>query len=113
MITFDDGPAIRVMLTLWRAPEYLRVVRLSDAGKFTWDALDQLDDSPRPREVLLAYRRLGYGRLHLKMAKPHRSGWRIRATYAFVEPQPDDATMRDVKLWRAWCYEQKARDSNV
>ena len=51
MTTFIDGPAKGQHLALKRAPRFLRVV-VAD-GK--WDALDQIEDEPRPGELVYAY----------------------------------------------------------
>lgn len=45
MTTFTDGPAAETVLELRRAPKFLRVVRDADG---TVDALDQLNDTPKP-----------------------------------------------------------------
>lgn len=105
MTTFLDGPAAHVMLTLQRAPLFLRVV----AGgllKDKWDALDQLDDHPAPTEALYAYRLAGKpGMCHVDRSRG-RSSWYTIAQYAFVLEQPADEIMRDTKAWRVWCLAQ-------
>ena len=52
---FIDGPAKGVVLDLERTPHYLRVVH--DSETWQWDALDQLDDEPKPTETIFVYRR--------------------------------------------------------
>lgn len=75
-----------------------------EAGKF--DALDQPEDAPKVSEKLHAYRIVGTpGWCHINRGGG-RGGMYTVATYQFVETQPDDKTMRDTDLWRAWCYEQ-------
>lgn len=51
MTTFKDGPAEGRTLLLRRAPTLLRVVQ--EDGEF--DALDQLNDEPGPRESIYCY----------------------------------------------------------
>jgi hypothetical protein len=101
MINFLDGPALDAVLDLQRAPKLLRVV-ISPAGEV--DALDQLDDEPKPREKLYAYQRIGEPtQMHLRCSKPKRSGWYMSARYRLVQDQPIDAVMRDNKAWQEWC----------
>lgn len=116
MTKFQDGPAAGQLLELRRAPTFLRVVRdptyasaACKRGRSEWDALDQLDDAPRPGEVLLAYRKVGdEGSMHLLGTRNGRrfGRWIVRATYRLCEAQPDDSVMRDTGRWRAWCQEQ-------
>lgn len=101
---FADGPAAGVVLMLRRAPLYLRVTFDRRARMDPWDALDALDDVPKPGEDLIAYRRVG-----LRGSVFVRPGGRFAlARYAAVDPQPDDRTMRAVDPWRAWCQAQAA-----
>jgi len=114
MVTFTDGPAASTVLQLRRAPPFLRVVRPpGDApGEEEWDALDQPEDEPRPDETVFAYRRVGKaGSVHLCVRGKGRgrSGWYATGEYAFVEPQPDEATLRETAAWRAWCESQAAK----
>lgn len=110
MTTKFNGPASGIRLTLRRAPLFLRLV-LDAAGK--WDALDQPDDEPGPSEEIHAYRKVsddGGGFMdYTDRATGRRKGFAFQsATYAFVDPQPDDATLRDTEKWRAWCLAQVA-----
>lgn len=103
MLTFSGGPADGVTLDLGRAPLFLRVV----VGPGGVDALDQLDDAPSPAESISVYRRNGeVGRVHLQMAGPggrgRRCRWELCGEYAFMDEQPDDATLRDQASWREW-----------
>ena len=54
MIQFLDGPAAGHPMRLRRAPIFLRVVVDEKTGEV--DALDQINDSPRPGEAMHAYR---------------------------------------------------------
>ncbi len=98
MTTFIDGPAKGKYLSLKVARTYLRVTE----SKGVWDALDLPTDEPRPDEKLYLYR------LHenLGMCRINRGGGRGGfypiASYRFVEPQPDDATMRSTIRWQTW-----------
>lgn len=103
MTRFLDGPAMGTTLFLRRAPHYLRVVQGPDGptAPGTVDALDQLDDTPSASERITAYEMVGEpGYMHVRMRKGggvYRGG-----TYRMVAEQPDDATLRDAGLWRAW-----------
>jgi hypothetical protein len=104
MVNFTGGPAAGESLILRRAPLLLRVVR-SAAGE--WDALDMLDDAPKPRESVHVYRMVAdRGAMHLSYRTPGgyrrgtRSAW---ADYAYLADQPADADVRDTARWRAWC----------
>lgn len=99
MTRFLDGPAAGVVLMLRRAPVYIRVVR----GR-QWDALDQLDDTPEPDELVTAYQRVGNaGTVHIDFTRK-RSAWFATATYRVVPDQPPDRVVRSTYLWRAWCW---------
>lgn len=104
MIRFVDGPAANVVLMLKRAPLFLRVVR-AIGGE--WDALDQLEDGPKPDEAITAYKRRGpAGECHIRAAKRAASGWYAMGEYAVIDLQPADDILRDTAKWRGWCYEQ-------
>jgi hypothetical protein len=61
---FIDGPAAGTVLSLKRSPLFLRAVQDPLDGK--WDALDQLDDAPRPGERIVVYRKTeDRGMVHL------------------------------------------------
>jgi hypothetical protein len=101
---FVDGPAAGQCLSLRRAPLFLRVVVNRYGREKTWDALDQLHDTPAAGEDLFAYRKVeDGGSIHLYRSPRRLSGWYAMAKYALIEPQPDDRTMRDTEKWRAWC----------
>lgn len=107
MIRFVDGPAAEALLMLKRAPLFLRVVFNTEEQQ--WDALDQLIDKPKAADAIFVYRRQGDANVAMIdwTEKGRRVGGRFAsATYSYVEPQPDDATMRDTKLWREWCWAQ-------
>lgn len=100
MTHFEGGPAHGQTLMLKRSPFFLRVVE--DKGAF--DALDQLDDQPRPGEKLYAYRREGEARMvHVNTGRKPGGGFYPMATYRFMTPQPSESDMADRDLWRQWC----------
>lgn len=108
MIVFRGGRADRLRLNLRRAPLYLRVAFSRVTGE--WDALDQLGDTPGPKERVYVYRRVGEAsRFHVKYAgrSRHLSGWHADAVYEPVAEPPDDATARGTESWRAWCVERQ------
>jgi hypothetical protein len=107
MTKFTDGPAAGVVLSLHRAPLYLRVVRDTD-GKV--DALDQLDDRPEIDEEVFAYALTeNRGIVHIN-ARDNRGrrcgGFFPMTTYQLAITQPTDKTMRDSKAWGEWALGQ-------
>lgn len=105
MTRFIDGPAKGATLFLSRAPHFLRVVQGPDgpttAGDI--DPLDQLDDTPRSTERVTAYEMVsGPRHMHVNRGR-NGCGWYRGGDYRMVVEQPDDATMRNTGLWRAWC----------
>lgn len=103
MITFSDGPADGISLTLTRAPLYLRVVQ---SDKEVFDALDQLDDKPALDERVYAYKRTSeVTSVHTlsQDARGRRVGrWHVRAQYQFIPIQPTQEVLRDGTLWVGW-----------
>lgn len=51
-------------------------------------------------------------RVHIKMSPKSASGYYAMADYRLVEPQPEDAVMRDAGRWQSWCWELKRKDSS-
>lgn len=103
MILLLNGPASGKMLSLRRAPRYLRVVIDQDGSI---DALDQLDDQPKPTEVVYVYVLAsdvsrGFACTRGKGCDPILS-----AEYMFRPQQPEDATLRDRCAWQRWCIAQ-------
>lgn len=99
--SFLDGPAKGVHLSLGRAPCLLRVVH--DPGKNAWDALDQLDDCPAPRESVHVYRLVDPpGMMHISRRPRSQSSWETIAEYRLFEQQPGDDVLRDTHLWQEW-----------
>jgi len=104
MITFLDGPAAREHLMCRRAPLFLRVVFNPRKRSDAWDALDQLNDQPKPSEQLHAYVRESPATwMHIKGTRKCTSGIYAVARYRLCETQPPDAVMRDTGLWQQWC----------
>lgn len=112
MIRFLDGPAAGVALFLKRAPVYLRAVMAHDDGQSVeWDALDQLDDTPKDSEGVVAYKRVGsVGWVHIDRSNPRRGEWYRIGEYKLCAEQPAEEDMRDTARWRAWCVAQQGRD---
>lgn len=106
MLTFLDGPAEGEVLACHRAPAYLRVVQ-SLGGK--WDALDQLEDEPAPRETIHVYARQGADPppiVHLNMGSIREgSGFYPLADYRH-RADVDGESVRDTEAWREWCRAQ-------
>lgn len=102
MTTFINGPAVGVSLLLQRAPLYLRVVQGPDG---TWDALDQLGDTPKSDETIVVYEMVGEpSRMHVQRREGGRRvcGWYEGGSYRLIVPQPDDTAVRATSAWRAW-----------
>lgn len=98
MTHFIDGPAKAQHLMLKRSPFFLRVTW---NGK-EFDALDQLGDRPRPKELLYVYYRSGNtGVAHIRMTKG--SGFYPISEYRFCEPQPEQPVLHDETRFDAWC----------
>ena len=106
MTTFTNGPAAGQTLMLQQAPLFLRVVCDSTGLLPKWDALDHPYDKPEPRETLTAYRRVGDPTwMHVKAQK--RSGVFHGGKYELLDPQPDEAVMRDNRQWATWVEEHE------
>lgn len=104
--TFIGGPAHGVTLTFKRHPPFLRVV-CDRAGKF--DVLDQLADTPGADETIHAYILAEKPKAMGMIDSKDYSGPFGRASYRFIEEQPDDAAMRDTQRWRDWCRAEAGR----
>jgi len=104
MTTFLDGPAQGQTLTLSRAPYFLRAV--VNGGK--WDALDKLDDEPKPSEMIFVYECVGepgFAFVDGRDANGRRRGYRcVIASYRYRTNQPPDDVLRDPKKWPEWFY---------
>jgi hypothetical protein len=104
--TFEDGPARGQTLELKRAPRFLRVCRAPD---LTFDALDLMEDTPKPEETLIAYERTEgrtVGFIDYGGKDRHKSGPFTSCRYRMIAEQPDDAVMRDGARWRQWCVDR-------
>lgn len=114
MVNLKDGPAEGVSLVLRRAPIYLRVTfnhrvanRVCSRGSSErkWDALDQLDDEPKPHETVWVYKRVTPPtRYHMKAGRS--SGWYVMADYRLHSVQPPDHVTRSNAEWQAWSWLQ-------
>lgn len=111
MIRFHDGPADGATLDLKRCPVLLRATfEQTLCGADGFDALDQVDDEPRPDEQIAVYLlRARPTTAHVLYSKPRggrRGAWLLTADYDYYGVQADDAVLRDNERWRAWCREQ-------
>ena len=101
MSRFADGPAAGVFLAIARAPLFLRVVK-ADGGE--WDALDQLDDQPRPGETITVYLRASEPALiHVDLSNPRRGYWMQSAEYRVLVQQPPRDRIDGTENWQEWC----------
>lgn len=98
MTRFIDGPAKGKTLMLKRAPMMLRVV-VDHRGEV--DALDMLDDFPRPDEQCHAYVLTGPPMMAFINGTKCRGRYPV-AEYRLVQPQPDQLVMRDEQEWARW-----------
>lgn len=112
MTRFLDGPAANVTLSLARVPIALRVVERGDGSARSFDALDRLDDSPKPDETIHVYVLVGQpGWMH--MDGRDRNGRRFSrtvqtGTYRFFET-PRDEDVREAGAWRDWVEANRTR----
>jgi hypothetical protein len=99
VISFREGPAHAKVLTLQRAPEYLRVVQGPDGI----DALDMLEDTPADDETVHVYRRVGDPSVAFVCGRGRGrvSGRVMMAEYVWM-PEVDGEPLRDTEAWRAW-----------
>lgn len=105
---------LRGSLRLCRSPKFLRFVMVGGDWE-TLDALDQLDDTPKPEETVLAAALRETGTVHIDFTRNGRrcGEWLKTATYALVEKQPAQDVLRDTSAWRAWCVAQEAESKVV
>lgn len=110
-VRFLDGPAAGQSLGLRRVPIFLRVVIDRETGKV--DALDQLDDVPRPTEEVHVYEgdrsTLFALRGDIIVCVRGADGMQQAATGSgeyHYRPDVDGETVRDTEAWRAWCRAQ-------
>lgn len=102
MVRVLDGPARGAVLSLRRAPMYMRVV-IDPHGKV--DALDQVDDVPEPGETVHVYARLRGTRSQVSV-RP--GGCYETGDYEHM-PDVEAERLRDTDAWRAWAREQPDR----
>jgi hypothetical protein len=103
VIRFVDGPASEVVLTLKRAPLFLRVVRNSRTRE--WDGLDQLADTPGADEQIFVYLRLGEaGWMHINRGRKG-SGIYAMGSYRYYRHE-DGTDLGDNAKWQSWCWRQ-------
>lgn len=109
MTRFLDGPAEGVTLMLRRAPVFLRAVK--GAGD-TWDALDQLQDTPEAHEAVYVYALDGEpGWMHVCRSRGQGGRYTV-ASYRLVSPQPPDTVLRTTSEWREWTAAEYAKQGH-
>jgi len=106
MAKFLDGPAAGVSLSLRRAPMLLRVVQNRETK--TWDALDQLTDSPADNEDIYLYyiHPESFFKAHVCRSPRRLSGWLEEADYSLLPAtllRIDEEILRDQEVYAAWC----------
>ena len=105
MITFIDGPAAGNALDLQRTPVFLRVVIDKDG---TVEALDQLDDKPRPSEAIHVYRIIGQPGRGIACSRGKGCRPFMVAEYRLWCKQPRGTEARDNAKWKEWASLQAA-----
>jgi hypothetical protein len=102
MTRFLDGPAEGVTLLLKRAPFFLRAVQAKDG---TWDALDQLTDTPRSDETIAVYQvtaEPGWVHICSRGRNGFGGGRYVTAEYRLASDPPSADVARDATSWREW-----------
>jgi hypothetical protein len=101
---FVGGPLDGMSLDIGRAPHYLRVV-VDEQGNV--DALDELDDVPRPGERVAVYVRPGESEaMHVDYRDGKRAArWIVNAAYVHLA-DVEGEDLRDTAAWRAWVRAQ-------
>jgi len=107
-----DFPTFRGPIMLERAPKFLRFICAGLLSSGKWDALDQLDDVPKPDEQVFAARLHREGTVHIdRVVKRKKVGeWIKTADYRMIDDGPPEAVLRDNDAWRAWCIERNAAE---
>ena len=102
MMILKDGPAAGSYMAL-RAPLYLRAVV---GPKDTPDVLNELEDSPGPREWVSVYRQVSMsGQVRLRLSRPSRCVLVTMCEYEHL-PDIDGQALRDTDAWREWVLAQ-------
>ena len=110
MVRLIDGPAADVELELRRAPEFLRVVINFNAEV---DALDQLDDEPKPSEKIYVYRLTGEPSHGIACSRGKGCKPFVAADYSLYRQQPPDWIVRNQENWRRWAMAAHDREARV
>ncbi len=104
MSKFHQGPADGKLLSIARAPRFLRVV-VGPNNKV--DALDQVDDTPTDQEEIHVYEiQTQPVQAFVDGKDPvtgRRFGRRVEiADYAYFPQQPQDHEVRTTDAWHKW-----------
>lgn len=104
MTTFTDGPAAGTVLSLRRAPIFIRAVQ---NRKGEWDALDQQDDEPKAGETVHIYILKDMATwMHLLIRGKGKAGGGFYAVAEYRYLETNDQ-VRDVAAWRAWVDDRR------
>lgn len=101
MTTFSDGPAKGQHLNLKRTPIYLRVVEENG----TWDALNEVEDEPKPSETVHVYLMSKHlGTCHINAGRG-RGGFYNIVEYRHLDVQVPQQILRNGDQWTKWVNE--------
>lgn len=104
------GVKIKKTICLSRSPIFLRFVMVGTDWE-TLDALDQVTDTPRENERVLAAVKSDESTVHIdRVLNGRRCGeWRRMVTYELVKEQPSQELLRDSTQWQQWVQEEWKR----
>lgn len=110
-----DYPTFKGPITVERIPKFLRFTCAGPLSSGNWDALDQLEDVPKPDEHVFAARLHSTSKVHIdRVVKRKRVGeWITTAEYRMIDDGPPEAVLRDNEAWRAWCLQRVADDGET
>lgn len=106
------GLRVGPTLTLSRRPKYLRFVAVGEDFE-QLDALDLLEDEPKPHEKIYAAVLVERGSLHVdgKRNGKRFAEWLDTADYELLAEQPSDEVLRDAAKWQAWAISQNEKQA--
>ncbi len=108
-------PYFRGELLLQRIPKFLRFTASQNEPQdgfheTKWDALDQLDDQPKPDETIIVGVLSNQSRVHIdrvdKKTRRRIGEWINMVEYHVHPTPPPEDVLRDTAKWQAWCLEQ-------
>lgn len=109
-IQLEIAGMVQCTLAVKRRPLYLRFVRkINRSGRrermpYSWDALDQLGDTPEADEEIIVAACVGKTSVHVDMVKDGRKVgvWVAVYRYEMIDNQPPDDVLRDSAKWTDW-----------